>query len=113
MKSFDESLKINIIWVCSNDGEFSTWDVNIGGKLRKIHVNDFELWLVRKDLILMTHLFDILLSCFWVLAWTHYSLINPSDINYFRIQISKEKAYDGTYDDLTLSVFSNIPGWSK
>lgn len=47
---------------------------------------------------------------FLSLSLASFSLINPNDIDYSKIQISGEKTYDETYDDLILSVFSTILG---
>lgn len=112
-KSFDESLKINISWLLSEEGVLLSWEVTIGGKLRKIRVYIFELWLLWKDLIFMTHLFDNLWSYLWALASIYYSLINLNDLDYLRIHITVKKTYDGTYDNLILSIFSKILGRSK
>lgn len=75
----------------SDDGVFFSWEVTIGGKLRKIRVYIFELWLLMKELILMMQLFDNLLSYFVALAWIYYSLINLNDHDYIRIHIIVKK----------------------
>lgn len=46
---------------------------------------------IGRDLILIMHLLNIMLSSFYALTWPHYGPINPIDLIYSRIQIRGEK----------------------